>query len=130
MLILNLNLSNGRFSLLNFLYFNVSHFAILLSSGHLRTMFGWRLCSNISGHHVHKVNIKSEPYENTLLASVCVTTRCFLLTFLLKIAVFKKRVKVFACTLKKAFRLSYFGKGIKMECTDCNTKIYLFLEYQ
>lgn len=83
-----------------------------------------------TGHRVHKVNVKSEPDENTLLASVCVTTRCFMLAFLLQITVFKKRIEVFACALQKPFRLSYFGKRIKIECTDCNTKIYLFLEYQ
>ena len=87
-LMLNLHLSNGRFSLLDFLCFNVLHFAILLSSGHLRTVFGGRLCSDISGHRVHKVNIKRGPYENTLIASVCVTTRCLMLTFLFKITVF------------------------------------------
>lgn len=43
-----------------------SALAVLLSSGRLREMLDGE-CSDVPGHRVHKVNVESEPCENTLL---------------------------------------------------------------
>lgn len=116
------NLSHGGWSVLHFLWFNVLHLPSCCRQDDCERCLDGD-CSDVSGHRAHKVNLKSEPHENALL--VCVT-RCFTLTFLLKITVFKKRRYLHESW--NPLRLSCFGKII--ECTDCNTKIYLFLEYQ